>query len=89
MPAGYGFAHVPCEPGRHRIECPTWKPVGNYLDQVYTLFASGSLRLQDANVVYDGTDRFRLQTEASGKLIIELFVVMRNFDRFGVNTGPQ
>lgn len=79
--------HVPSEPGHHRIECHTWKPIGSYLDQVYTLFASGALRLQDPNVINEGTDRFRLQTEASGKLTLDLFVVMRNFDRFGVNTG--
>lgn len=85
----YGFVHVPCEPGFHRLECFTWKPVGNYVDQVYSLFTGGSLRLQNSDIVRDGSDRFRLQTEASGKLIVELYVVMRNFERFGVETGSK
>lgn len=84
--ASYGLIHIPCEPGFHRIECHTWKPVGNYLDQVYSLFTSGSLRLQNSDVIFDGTDRFRLQTETAGKIVLELYIILRNFTRFGVET---
>ena len=87
--ASYGFTHIPSEPGFHRLECHTWKPVGNFRDQVYAMFEAGSLRLEDNDAVYDGTNRYRLRTEASGKVIVELYVITRNFERFGVNTRTQ
>ncbi|KAI1293838.1 B9 domain-containing protein 2 [Halotydeus destructor] len=82
--AGYGFVHLPSQPGFQRLECHTWKPVGDYRDQLYSLFTSGSLVLSNSNLVHDGSDRHQLQTQASGIVVLELYTVIKNFDRFGI-----
>ena len=38
FPAAYGFIHVPSTPGRHRIECLTWKAVSSGSDEVLPSF---------------------------------------------------
>ncbi|KAJ1554266.1 B9 domain-containing protein 2, partial [Cladochytrium tenue] len=30
---GYGFMHVPTTPGKHELECVTWRPTGSTMDQ--------------------------------------------------------
>ena len=32
---GYGFAHIPTTPGSHLIEIATWRPVGNFKEQLW------------------------------------------------------
>lgn len=79
----YGFIHLPSEPGHHRIECVTWRPVGSVQDQIHAMFTQSSLQLQDPSIISEPNERFRLQTEASGKVILDLHIVTRDFDKFG------
>lgn len=36
------------------------------------------------DVVYTGLDRYKLQTEAMGIVHIELGLILRNFEKYGV-----
>lgn len=82
----YGCLHVPSEPGNHVVHCITWKPLGSFVDQLFSLFTGGSLRLQDNSFICDPTERARLQTSPSGQVIFNLNIILRNFEKFGIET---
>nr|CAD7458437.1 unnamed protein product [Timema tahoe] len=81
---GYGFCHIPTSPGSHLIDCVTWRPVGSWRDQFTQFFLGGGPQLKDPNLVYSGNDRYRLQTETMGVVHLELGIILRNFQKFGV-----
>lgn len=84
--SSYGCLHVPSEPGNHDINCMTWKPCGNFIDQLFSLFTGGSLRLQDNNFICDPSERLRLQTTPAGQVIFNVNIITRNFEKFGIET---
>ena len=81
---GYGFCHIPTSPGMHEIECHTWRPTGSFMETVSQQFLGGGPQLKNADLIYSGTDRYRLHTIAMGKVHLRLGVILRNFDKFGV-----
>lgn len=83
-PAAYGCLHLPSTPGRHQIHCLTWRPTGSLTDELLSLFTTGGLRLEDTDILSQSTDRFRLQTESAGKLSLDLYLITRNFEKFGI-----
>ncbi|OQV19081.1 B9 domain-containing protein 2 [Hypsibius exemplaris] len=82
----YGFCHVPTTPGDHKIECVTWRPVGGLRERIMTYFLGGGPQLRDFSVVHEATDRHRLYTQSMGKIHLELGVILRGFDKYGVET---
>ena len=40
--------------------------------------------MKNADLIYSGTDRYRLHTISMGKVHLRLGVILRNFDKFGV-----
>lgn len=84
--SSYGCLHVPSEPGNHVITCMTWKPLGNFVDQLFSLFTGGSLQLHDSNLISDPAERPRLQTSASGQVTFSLNIISKNFELFGIET---
>ena len=80
----YGFAHIPSSPGQHRLEVSTWRPSGSLRDTISQFYVGGGHQLRNPDVLISSTDRYRLTTTAMGKVAIELGVVLRNFDKFGV-----
>ena len=68
----------------HDVECVTWRPVGSFTDQLAEYFLGGASQLRKTDVVYTGADRYNLQTAAMGKVHFNLGIVLRNFDKFGV-----
>lgn len=40
--------------------------------------------MRDESVIHSSKDRQRLRTEAMGTVYIQLGVILRNFERFGV-----
>lgn len=86
--SAYGFIHVPSTPGRHQIECLTWKLVSSGPEEVLPSFSRRSaLRLENTQILSDSLERYRLQTESSGKVFFEIFVIFRNLDRFGIESS--
>ncbi|XP_037959524.1 B9 domain-containing protein 2 [Teleopsis dalmanni] len=84
-PVGYGFAHIPTRPGTHKLEIPTWKIAPtSFLESVQEKFGGGGLALSKADLVFTGLERYKLQTRTSGKILIDLYLICRNFAKYGV-----
>lgn len=81
---GYGFCHVPSSPGFHQLECVTWRPLGTWQEQVSQRFVGGGPQLLSNDLIYTGADRYRLQTRTMGSVHLQLAVLLRHFDRYGV-----
>ncbi|XP_011409625.1 PREDICTED: B9 domain-containing protein 2-like [Amphimedon queenslandica] len=84
---GYGFIHVPTVPGNHEVDCVIWKPVGSFMDQVTSFFMGGGPELSQESLVHSSEDRLRLRTESSGRVRLKLGIIIRNFEKFGVETS--
>ncbi|XP_047568016.1 B9 domain-containing protein 2 isoform X1 [Lutra lutra] len=82
--SGYGFCHVPSSPGTHQLDCPTWRPLGSWREQLARAFVGGGPQLLHGDTIYSGADRYRLHTAAGGIVRLELGLLLRHFDRYGV-----
>lgn len=82
--AGYGFCHVPSSPGTHQLDCPTWRPLGSWQEQLARAFVGGGPQLLHGDAIYSGADRYRLHTAAGGTVHLDLGLLLRHFDRYGV-----
>lgn len=80
----YGFVHIPSQPGSHRIKCYTWRPIGNLFNRLYSLFSGSSLVLSNPEVIFNHSNRLQIRTETSGTIILNLYIIARHFDRYGV-----
>lgn len=83
---GYGYCHVPSSPGHHRISCVTWRPLGTWQEQLAQMFIGGGPQLRSPDLIYNGADRYRLNTEAMGTVELDLGIIMRHFDKYGVDS---
>ncbi|KAG7321133.1 hypothetical protein KOW79_015548 [Hemibagrus wyckioides] len=83
---GYGYCHVPSSPGQHRLQCVTWRPVGTWQEQLAETFVGGGFQLRSPDLIYSGADRYRLHTEAMGTVELELCVILRHFERYGIES---
>lgn len=81
---GYGFLYMPTSPGIHKLTCVTWRPIGSLKDEVTQFFLGGGPQLKNADIIFTGSDRYRLQTETMGKVYFELGVMLRNFHKYGI-----
>ena len=86
-PVAYGFVHIPPTPGKHQVDCLTWRPIGSQFEEVLSVFTGSGLRLEDTQIVSDSLERFKLQTESSGKIQLDLYVILRNFERFALESS--
>uniref|UniRef100_A0A7S3R578 B9 domain-containing protein 2 n=1 Tax=Dunaliella tertiolecta TaxID=3047 RepID=A0A7S3R578_DUNTE len=76
---GYGFCHVPTAPGMHELDCVTWIPEGTVGERLRAFFVGGNPRLKLEEIVHTPGDRFRLQTQTSGIVHLQLGVIMKDF----------
>jgi len=83
--SGYGFCHVPCSPGEHDVLCPTWRPVGSFREEVMQRFVGGGLQLRNTDVILTTPERYKLNTAAAGTVTLRLGIILRNFDKFGID----
>lgn len=81
---GYGFITLPSTSGLHNIECYTWRPVGNFRERITQYFLGGGLQLKYPDLLYSSIERYKLRTETMGIVHFEFNVVLRNFDKFGI-----
>lgn len=81
---GYGVCHVPVTPGYHEIECVTWRPMGTVKDQITSYFVGGALQLKNPDLANSSSDLYRLKTISMGKVHLRLNIILRNFDKYGV-----
>ncbi|CAF3883454.1 unnamed protein product [Rotaria sp. Silwood2] len=80
----YGFCHVPISPGLHEIDCVTWRPKGTLLEELKTEFIGGSSQLKNPDLVSSSAELYKLRTVSMGKIHLRLHIIVRNFDKYGV-----
>ncbi|KAI8588356.1 B9 domain-containing protein 2 [Geranomyces variabilis] len=81
---GYGFTHIPSTPGDHTLAIPTWRPVLSFWDELSSSIFGTTAVLKNTDVVHAPADRFRLTTRSMGTVHVEVGVVLRNFEGYGV-----
>ncbi|XP_017765462.1 PREDICTED: tectonic-3-like [Eufriesea mexicana] len=79
----YGICNIPLSPGLHFIKCHTWKPIGSWKDRLKDKFLGVTLQLKSPSVLVNSMDRFELLTESMGTVKIELYILTRNFEKYG------
>lgn len=85
---GYGFCHIPTQPGSHEVDIPTWRPVGSPAEEFAAFYLGGVPRLVRSSYVYSKrTERHRLITTGSGLVHVRFDVIVRNFSTHGVEFG--
>lgn len=59
------------------------------LTQFFSLafFLGGNPVLREDSIIHSSKDRQRLRTEAMGTIYIRLGIMLRNFEKFGVEVG--
>src|SRR5699024_3535628 len=82
----YGVLSIPSQPGHRKLVCKTWRPLGSLVDRLSNLFSGETLQLTDESLIYSSEQRYNLQTETMGDIHLELSVVLKDFDKFGVET---
>ncbi|KAL7738958.1 hypothetical protein ACLKA6_001354 [Drosophila palustris] len=84
-PVGYGFAHIPSTPGCHRLEINTWKIApSTWWQSIRERFGGGGAALSKSDLLFSGVERYKLQTRSSGRIIVELNLIFRKFEEYGV-----
>lgn len=83
----YSVVNVPSQPGSKTLICKCWKPVGSIVDKLANLFNGETLQLAEDSFVYSHEHRFNLQTESMGQVHIDLNVILKDFDKFGIETN--
>ena len=56
------------------------------LEQVQSFFVGSGPQLLSEDVIASSSDRYRLQTIASGTVFLSLYVLTRNFNKFGIES---
>lgn len=83
----YGVLALPSAPGHYpRLLCPTWAPVGSIVDKLAALFNGETLQLAEESFVHSAEHRHHLQTTSRGDVHLELNVILKDFEKFGVET---
>ena len=85
---GYGFVHVPSAPGMHELECSTWRPMSaSAADEVSAFFVGGNPQLKSKDMISTNIDRYKLQTRSSGKVTMQISVILKGFSKVGFEFG--
>ena len=86
--AGYGFTHLPTNPGEHELEINCWKPTnGTIREKLEELFRGKTPSCHlDEDVIFGKAweNRSRLTTVSSGKIKLNVNVVLRFFNDHNV-----
>lgn len=82
----YGMAHLPKHPGYSKIECETWTPYGDWKYQTLSFYLGTQARLNNLNVIStDLEKRKRLFSQSSGKVLIEVECITKNFGIYNIS----
>ncbi|NXP77740.1 B9D2 protein, partial [Ramphastos sulfuratus] len=80
----YGSCHIPASPGWHSLSCATWRPRGEWRQRLRQRCLGEGLQLLAPDSSTGATERYRLRTEAAGRVQLQLGVILRHFGRHGV-----
>jgi len=82
---GYGQQVMPLTAGFHQLTCHTWRPVGSKRDQFSQALVGGSIELKSLDLIGSQSERYQLLTQSSGKVHLELSVILRDFAKYGID----
>ena len=79
--SGYGFTHLPTNPGYHELEVRCWRPSGSLREELQSFFLGTSSCLVDEKVIFGKAweARQNLTTISSGIVKINVNVLLRFF----------
>jgi B9 domain-containing protein 2 len=80
--SGYGFTHLPTNPGYHELEIHCWRPSGSVIDELNAFFLGTSPCLADEKIIFGKAweTRSKLNTVASGIVKLNVHVLLRFFN---------
>jgi B9 domain-containing protein 2 len=81
---GYAQCQVPTTPGVHELKCATWRPIGSFKDQITSYFVGGGIELKNPELAISNSESYRLKTISMGIVHLKINVILRNFDKYGV-----
>mmetsp|Transcript_14583 Transcript_14583/g.12386 ORF Transcript_14583/g.12386 Transcript_14583/m.12386 type:complete len:242 (+) Transcript_14583:69-794(+) len=82
----YGVTSLPRTKGHHKVTCDTFSPMGDRHASSLSFFLGTFPRLKDRDIVAKSLDkREHLSTLSSGKVILEIDVITKNFEKLGVS----
>lgn len=85
--SGYGFAHLPTNPGYHEVEVQCWRPSGSIREELQSFFLGTSSCLVDENMIFSFESRSQLVTVSSGVVKFQLTVLLRFFNEQNVQSS--
>ena len=78
---------MPCTTGNFKLDCPTWRPIGNWRDEAMSFFVGGPSRLTNEDALNKNLSlRNKIKTVSSGTILIEIDVLLKNFDKHWANS---
>lgn len=85
--AGYGFAHMPIDPGPHRLEISLWRPIGTPEQELTSFLLGHAPSLISHDPIYETAwkERCRILTVAAGVVYADMFVVTRFLKKQGID----
>ena len=58
--------------------------MGSFKDQITSFFVGGGLQLKNPELAVTNSELYRLKTVSMGKIHLRLNVILRNFEKYGV-----
>lgn len=84
--SAYGFLNIPSKPGNHKLECYTWRPVGDFRRRMLDYLTGQRMHLLDSSdIISNGSNRHVIQSLSMGTIKVELNLILRGFDKYGVD----
>lgn len=79
---GYGFSHLPCQPGFEEVTISCWRPCGTVSQEIQAFFLGANPQLTDDAITFGKAwdSRSRLVTVSSGEVHFKLSVIHRFFE---------
>jgi B9 domain-containing protein 2 len=81
---GYGTAFLPFTPGNVTINVPCWRPMEQISPSWYETFLGNTPEFIDKSAVYSTDERFGMHTLSTGNVVIELDILMKDFNLHGI-----
>ncbi|KAL7640352.1 UNVERIFIED_CONTAM: hypothetical protein RMT77_008623 [Armadillidium vulgare] len=81
---GYGLVHVPMKPGVHSLLCYTWRPCGTFTEEMKRSWLGGGPQLMSTEYIHSPSERYRLKTIPSGVVHLEVGIIGRKFESYGI-----
>ena len=88
---GYGFSHLPTNPGAFEFTVPCWRPTGSLPEEISSFFLGTNPQLTNEEALFSKAweNRCRLVTVPAGKVFVQMNVVHRFFKEQNVDEVRQ